>query len=157
MMMMKYVCSRNYPACNAHAPFCHLWPAPLYSIFSILSKKRARFKKKSYWTQNACLFVLILSTTFVGNISHSEKSWARYDQKCILVFMYTTCYSYPILLELEFSRQFFEKYPNIKFRENPSGSRLVPCGRTDITKLIVAYRNFANSRKNGRGKFSNYT
>jgi len=27
MMMMRY------PACNAHAPYCHLWPAPLYNIF----------------------------------------------------------------------------------------------------------------------------
>jgi len=27
------ICSLSYPACNAHAPYCHLWPAPLYSIF----------------------------------------------------------------------------------------------------------------------------
>ena len=26
------VCSLRYPACNAHAPHCHLWPAPLYNI-----------------------------------------------------------------------------------------------------------------------------
>ena len=26
------VCSLRYPACNAHAPYCHLWPARLYSI-----------------------------------------------------------------------------------------------------------------------------
>ena len=37
----------------------------------------------------------------------------------------------------------------MKFRENPSsGSRDVPCGRidrrTDMTKLTVAFRNFAN-------------
>jgi len=47
-----------------------------------------------------------------------------------------------------FSRQIFEKFSNIKFHENPSsGSRVVPCGRidgrTDMTKLIVAFRNFA--------------
>jgi len=61
-------------------------------------------------------------------------------------------------MELEFSRQFFEKYPNLKFHENPSkGSRVVPCGQTDMTKLIVVFRSFATSRKNGRGKFSNYT
>jgi hypothetical protein len=27
------ICSRNYPACDALAPYCHLWPAPLYIIF----------------------------------------------------------------------------------------------------------------------------
>ena len=35
-------------------------------------------------------------------------------------------------MKLEFSRQVFENYPNIKFHENPSSvSRIVPCGRTD--------------------------
>ena len=46
----------------------------------------------------------------------------------------------------EFSRQIFEKSLNTKFHENPSsGSRVVPCGRTDwhMTKLVVAFRNFA--------------
>jgi len=42
----------------------------------------------------------------------------------------------------------FEKYINVKFHENPSsGSRAVPCRRTDTTKLIVAFRNFANAPK----------
>ena len=63
---------------------------------------------------------------------------------------------YPLFLsdfnDTELSRQIFEKFPSIKFNENPSsGSRVVPCGRTDrrtgMTKLIVACRNFANVRK----------
>ena len=53
---------------------------------------------------------------------------------------------------LEFSRQIFEKYTNIKFHENPSsGSGIVLCGqtdgRTDVTKLIVAFLNFVNAPK----------
>jgi len=47
---------------------------------------------------------------------------------------------------MKFSRQVFEKYSNIKFREIPSSvSRIVPCGRTDrqdMTKLITAFRNW---------------
>jgi len=27
------ICSLRYPAHNAHAPYCHLWPASLYNIF----------------------------------------------------------------------------------------------------------------------------
>jgi len=27
------ICSLRYPACNAHAPYCHLWLALLYIIF----------------------------------------------------------------------------------------------------------------------------
>jgi hypothetical protein len=35
-------------------------------------------------------------------------------------------------MKLEFLRQIFEKYSNIKFHENPSsGSQIVTCGRTD--------------------------
>jgi len=56
-------------------------------------------------------------------------------------------------MKLEFSRQIFEKSSSIKFHGNPSnGSRVVPCGRTDgrtdMTTLIVGFRNFANAPKN---------
>jgi hypothetical protein len=35
-------------------------------------------------------------------------------------------------MKIELSEQIFEKYSNVKFYENPSsGSRVVPCGRTD--------------------------
>ena len=49
------------------------------------------------------------------------------------------------LMKLEFARQIFEKYSNIKFHENPPNGSRVPCGqmgggRTDMTKLIVATR-----------------
>jgi hypothetical protein len=52
-----------------------------------------------------------------------------------------------------FSRQNFEKYTNIKFHEIPSsGSRVVPCGRTnrqtDMRKLIITFCNFAKAPKN---------
>jgi len=36
-------------------------------------------------------------------------------------------------MKLEFSRQIFEKSSHIKFREYPSsGSRIIPCGLTDV-------------------------
>ena len=51
-------------------------------------------------------------------------------------------------MKLEFSQSMFEKSSNIKFHENPSGnSRVVPRGRTDMTKLKVVFRNFANATK----------
>jgi hypothetical protein len=45
---------------------------------------------------------------FVTNISHSKKNLARYVHKYILVFMYSTCYSFQIVTKLEFSRHNFE-------------------------------------------------
>ena len=72
------------------------------------------------------------STAFVWNIFHSKKNWARYDQKCILVFMESTLYSCPSVMKLDFCQQIFEKYSYIKFRESLSiGSRVVPCGQTE--------------------------
>ena len=60
-------------------------------------------------------------------------------------------YSCPILMKLEFSRQFFEEYSN--FHENPSsGSQVVSHGQTDgrtyMTKLTVGFQNYANVPKN---------
>jgi hypothetical protein len=52
-------------------------------------------------------------------------------------------------MKYEISRQIFEKVSNIKFHQNPTnGCRVVPYGQTDMTKLIVAFRNFANAPKN---------
>jgi len=68
-----------------------------------------------------------------------------YYHKRILVFVESNSYSCRILTKLDFER-FFDKYSNTKFDENPSsGSRVVPCGRTGTTKLIVAFRKFAKS------------
>jgi hypothetical protein len=46
---------------------------------------------------------------------------------------------------------FFEKYSNIKFHENPSsGSRVVPCGRTDghdeANSRFLQFRESASKR-----------
>jgi hypothetical protein len=58
------------------------------------------------------------------------------------------------LSELDFSGRIFDKYSHTTFRENPSiGDRVVPHGRTERqkdTKLIIAFRNFANAPKKGK-------
>jgi len=43
------------------------------------------FEKKNVIEYKMC--VSSFSTTFVWNIVHSEKNWASYDRKSILVFM----------------------------------------------------------------------
>jgi len=74
--------------------------------------------------------VLSFSTKFVCNIFHYNKNWARYDHKCLVVFMWSTRYSYVILMQLEFSRQFLQKYSSTNFHE------ILPMG----TKLFHKYR-----------------
>ena len=52
-------------------------------------------------------------------------------------------------MKLEFSRNIFGKHSNIKFHDNlSSGSRVVSCGQTDMKKLIVVFRNFADAPNN---------
>jgi hypothetical protein len=87
--------------------------------------------------------VLIFSTTFVRNISHSKKNWAMYDHKCTNVFMQSSRYSCHVLIKFGISGQIFETSSYIRFHANLSnGSRVVPCGladrKTDMTKLTVA-------------------
>jgi len=63
--------------------------------------------------------------------------------------MWRNHYCCQILINLELCWQMFDKYSNIKFHENTSSeSRVFPCRQTDMTKLLVAYRNFANAPKN---------
>jgi len=74
--------------------------------------------------------VLSFSAVFIWNIAYSKKKCATYDRKITLIFMWSTRFSYP--MDLEFFSTDFQKYSKIKFHKNPSsGSRVVPCGRTD--------------------------
>ena len=76
-----YICSLGYPACNVHAPYCHLCPALLYDIyiFFTFSHKWHGFQKNIYLQITKC--VLIFSITVVRNIYHSKKKLARYDRR----------------------------------------------------------------------------
>jgi hypothetical protein len=79
---------------------------------------------------------------FAWNISHSKKNSERHYRKYTRVFMQGARYSCLTLMKLEFSRQ-------IKFHENPSsGGHVVPCGQTEMSKIIATLRNFANEPKN---------
>ena len=115
----------------------------------------ARFPKKG--TEHK-MCVLVFSKTFVWNISHSKQKQARYDKKNVYC---STCKVPVIHIRFQLNFKFldsFSKKSSIKFHENPSsGSRDVPCdrkdGRTDMTKLIVVFRKFANEPKYGRHGF----
>jgi hypothetical protein len=128
-----FICSPRYPACNAHASYCHLWPVRLYNIFphylindTIFNKK----KKQQNLLNVKCLFWFSLQL-FFGNILHSKKNWARYDKKCILVFTPSTRSSSKILMKLEISRQIFEKFFSRKSIKWEPRCSMRTDGRTD--------------------------
>jgi hypothetical protein len=78
----------------------------------------------------------------------------RYCHKRTNVFTYSNIYSCMILIKLEFSQHIFEKFSNIKFKENPStGCQVVPY-RTDSTKLIVAFEILGTNPKKQKTPYS---
>jgi len=60
------VCSHRYPACKAHARYCHLWPLRHYSIFPHYPINGMIFGKKLLNTKCVFWFSLqVLSETFL--------------------------------------------------------------------------------------------
>ena len=144
-----FVCRFRCPVRNTHAPYCHLCPAPLYNIFPTLSHKMHDFREKV--TEHK-LCVLIVSTTFVWKISHSNKKRARCDKKCVLVCMWSAlCCCCWILMKIEFARKSFPKilkyqisWKSIQWEQSCS---MRTDWRTVKTSLIVDFGNIAKAPK----------
>ena len=65
VLHIQSICSLRYPACNAHASYCHLWLEGL-QYFSKLSHKRQVFEKKNIQHKTCSLiFSMILSEIFL--------------------------------------------------------------------------------------------
>lgn len=76
--------SPSFRECNAHEPFFfYMWPAPLYTIFLLYLINGMIFREKRLLNIK-CVSNL---STFVWNIFHTRKKWARCDHKCVFVWM----------------------------------------------------------------------
>ena len=76
-----WVCSLNYLSCNAHAPYCHLWPV----WFSYTLRHKWQDFRRKVIEQKMCRF--ICSKTSIWNICHSERYLAKYHHKCTYGFI----------------------------------------------------------------------
>jgi hypothetical protein len=95
------------------------------------------------------MFVLIFSTTFVPNISHSKMNWVRYDQKCITVFPV----KYTLFLFNFGETWIFSKYFRkiVTYQISWKSIQWEPSCPiwTEMTKLIIViFQNFASTPKN---------
>ena len=108
------VCSLSYPACNVHAPYCHLWPALLYNIFPRYHKWHD-FRKKIYILNIKCVlwFSLQLLTETFSFYEEFSKIWPQ-----MYIYLYV---KYPLFFSdfnwNSISSTDFEKYSNNKFHE----------------------------------------
>jgi len=105
-------------------------------------------KNKSYWIQNACFDFFY---KFIWNTSHSKKNWATcnkkrigFNVKCLLFlsdcnesWIFSTDFRKILKHQLLWKSVHWE--PGYSVRTDR---------RTDMTKPIVAFRNFANAHNN---------
>jgi len=125
------VCILRYPACKAHAPYCDLWPAPLYSIFLHYLINGTIFEKKNIVEHKLC--DSMLATSSIWNIFHYKKNWARLSD----------------FNENWFFSTAFKKILEYKISWKSVQRELFDADwRTDM-KLIIAFRSFTNVTKNG--------
>ena len=130
------VCSFRYPACNAHAPYCHLWPAPLCHISPHYPINVTIFEKKSLNTKCVFRFSLQLFCETLLIISSIERDLIKSVYKVFIV-------KSPLFLPDINANWNFMTYVNIikyKFFENLSiWDRVVPCEQTAVTYYSTYY------------------
>jgi len=142
------VCSLQYPVRSALAPYCHLWPVWLHSVFPHYLINGMIFQKR-YGIWNVFWFYLqLLSETFLTltiqqdmYISlHVKYSLFLSDVKVMSVYSkkFLKMYQYKILWKS------VQWEPNCSMRTDWQTD-----AETDMTKLIVTFRYFAKAPKNG--------
>jgi len=144
--------------CACAVLYCHPWNVGLCHILphylkngTILGNKVTEYEKCA----------LTSSTTFICKIPYSKKDRARYYRcTCRTSSCKVRVHYRQIWIKLEICGKILEKYPNIKLKLKfvqwePRCSILAEGRtdgqtdrRTDMTKPIVDFRNFANAPEN---------
>jgi hypothetical protein len=142
-MLLFWVCvlSLRYPARNEPALYCHLSSVRLYKVFTHILIT-ARLSKRNYYTLNVFRFSLQL---FRKNF-HSRKNWEKYDKKSYIGLLFLSDFKATWTLSTVFRKRL--KYQILwKSVQWETSCSMRTDGQTDMTKLIVAFRNFAKSLK----------
>jgi hypothetical protein len=109
-----------------HNVICGL---PRSTIFFHIISQKAQFKKKVFNINFVfrCFLRLFSETFFI--LKRTERDISKtYNGLHVKHRLYLSDFN-----ETWIFSTYFEKYSNIKFHENPSsGSRVVPCGQTDV-------------------------
>jgi len=152
-ILLVCVFSLRHGACNAHVPYCHMWPVRHYNIFPHYLINGTIFGNKMLLNIKCVLwfYLQILPVRFLV---------IRRTERDIIKNVHWPSYKVPLFLS-DFNESWtfstdFRKIPKYislwkSVKCEPSWSMRTD-GRTDrlseMTKLTAAFRNFANARKN---------
>jgi len=143
-----------YPASNAHAPYCHLWPARLHNIFPYYLIHDTIYEEKNVIEHKMCFYFLYnVCLRYFSFWEELGEIWSK-----IFVFVYRHPCSCLILMKIELPWMIFEKMfkyqiswksvhwePSCSMRDRRTDKRTV------TTEMIVAFRNFAEAPRNCTG------
>ena len=120
---------------------------PALQYISTLSHKRHDFLKNKVIENKMC--VLIFCKSFVWNIFHSKKKWARYDRKTVFV-LHVKCPLFSSDVN-EVCNSLTDFRKTLKCRISWKSIRWDPScymrtdRRADMTKVIATFPSFANA------------
>ena len=141
------VCNLRYPACNAHAPYCHSVACLAVPHLSTLAHKRNDFQN---WKSRDITCVLWIALKLTFKTFHILRRTKRDN-----INVYWSSCKVPVLVRFHWNVDFlYELSKNTKMwnflKILPLGAEIHADGQTerDMTKLTVAFRNFANAPKN---------
>ena len=145
-----HVCSLRYPSMQCEYVILSSVACPFLQYFSTLSHIRHDFRgEKRYWKQNVCFdaffSVQVLSETFF--------ILRRIERHVTINVYWFSCEVPVILFRFEWNPIFLYRFSKnnqiLNFMKiHPMGAELFHAGgQTDMTKLIVTFRNSANASK----------
>jgi hypothetical protein len=141
------VCSLRYPACNAHAPYFRLWFVRVYHIFPHYFIKGTIFQRELLNIKCVFWFILqIFSETFLI-VRRNERDTIKnvHRASCTVPVIFVR-FKWKLNFSTDFGKILQCQISQKSVQWEPTCSMWTD-RRTDMTRLIVAFRNIAETTK----------